>query len=88
MEASSPCSASVPTLRRTLSLWDLILYGIIVIQPTAPMSIFGVLSDRGQSYRHPLVTFVISSMAGMGNQHFPPCPCGTMPGPLTALPYS
>jgi len=30
-----------PRLRRTLTLRDLILYGIIVIQPVAPMSVFG-----------------------------------------------
>src|SRR2546423_1339247 len=35
-----------PRLRRTLTLWDLILYGVIVIQPVAPMSVFGVLSAR------------------------------------------
>jgi len=29
---------------------DLILYGIIVIQPVAPMSVFGVLSDRGHGH--------------------------------------
>jgi hypothetical protein len=31
-----------PTLRRVLRLRDLIFYGIIIIQPTAPMPIFGV----------------------------------------------
>ena len=34
------------TLRRALSVWDLVLYGIIVIQPTAPMPIFGVVSQE------------------------------------------
>jgi hypothetical protein len=32
---------------RSLTLWDLILYGVIVIQPVAPMSFFGVLTNRG-----------------------------------------
>jgi len=44
--STHPATASAPRLRRALSLWDLILYGIIVIQPTAPMSIFGVLSEE------------------------------------------
>ena len=35
--ASAAAVPSAPRLRRTLTLWDLILYGIIVIQPTAPM---------------------------------------------------
>ena len=44
---SAVAVSSAPRLRRTLTLWDLILYGVIVIQPVAPMSVFGVLSDRG-----------------------------------------
>ena len=31
------------TLRRSLSFWDLLLYGIVLIQPTAPMPSFGVI---------------------------------------------
>ena len=36
------------TLRRTLTLWDLVIYGIILIQPTAPMPVFGVVSQEAQ----------------------------------------
>src|SRR5450759_2600079 len=50
-----------PHLRRTLRLWDLILYGVIVIQPTAPMSVFGVLSNRGRG--HVVTTILIALMA-------------------------
>src|ERR1041385_3323802 len=49
-------------LRRTLGLWDLILYGVIVIQPTAPMSVFGVLSDRGRGH---VVTTILLAMVAM-----------------------
>lgn len=55
-------TASAPRLRRALSLWDLILYGIIVIQPTAPMSIFGVLSERGGGH---VVTAILIAMVAM-----------------------
>ena len=48
-------------LRRTLRLWDLILYGVIVIQPTAPMSVFGVLSNRGRG--HVVTTILIALFA-------------------------
>src|SRR3954470_20889018 len=48
-------------LRRSLTLWDLILYGIIVIQPVAPMSVFGVLSDRGHG--HVVTTLLIAMVA-------------------------
>src|ERR1700734_514620 len=55
-------SSSAPRLRRTLTLWDLILYGIIVIQPVAPMSVFGVLSDRGKGH---VVTAILIAMVAM-----------------------
>jgi putrescine importer len=54
-------STSAPRLRRTLTLWDLILYGVIVIQPVAPMSVFGVLSDRGHG--HVVTTLLIAMVA-------------------------
>ena len=55
-------SPSAPRLKRTLTLWDLILYGIVIIQPTAPMSVFGVLQDRGRGH---VVTMILIAMVGM-----------------------
>src|ERR1700733_14270540 len=54
--------SSAPRLRRTLTLWDLILYGVIVIQPVAPMSVFGVLSNRGRGH---VVTTILTAMVAM-----------------------
>jgi len=54
-------TSSAPRLRRSLTLWDLILYGVIVIQPVAPMSVFGVLSDRGRG--HVVTTLLIAMVA-------------------------
>src|SRR5579863_9178709 len=59
---TTPVSASAPRLRRTLTLWDLILYGIIVIQPTAPMPAFGVFSNAGQGH---VVTSILIAMVAM-----------------------
>src|ERR1700740_3575707 len=53
---------SATRLRRTLKLSDLILYGIIIIQPVAPMSVFGVLSDRGHGH---VVTAILIAMVAM-----------------------
>ena len=53
---------SRPGLRRSLTLWDLILYGVIVIQPVAPMSVFGVLSERGKGH---VVTAILIAMVAM-----------------------
>jgi len=61
MENTSATSSAAPRLRRTLTLWDLILYGIIVIQPVAPMSVFGVLSDSGHG--HVVTTLLIAMVA-------------------------
>jgi putrescine importer len=55
-------TAAAPRLRRTLTLRDLILYGIIVIQPVAPMSAFGVLSVRGHGH---VVTAILIAMVAM-----------------------
>src|SRR3954454_19992844 len=49
------------SLKRTLGLRDLILYGIIVIQPVAPMSTYGVLSSRGHG--HVTTTILIAMVA-------------------------
>ena len=51
-----------PHLRRALSLWDLVLYGVVVIQPTAPMSVYGVLSDSGRGH---VVTAILIAMVAM-----------------------
>ncbi|SPF48578.1 Putrescine:proton symporter, AAT family [Candidatus Sulfotelmatobacter kueseliae] len=60
---TSPSSTvSAPRLRRTLTLWDLVLYGIIVIQPTAPMPAYGVFSNAGQGH---VVTSILIAMVAM-----------------------
>jgi putrescine importer len=62
---SSPATSSAPgavRLKRSLTLWDLILYGVIVIQPVAPMSVFGVLSARGHGH---VVTTILIAMVAM-----------------------
>jgi putrescine importer len=60
--ASAAFSSSAPRLRRALTLWDLILYGIIVIQPTAPMPAYGVFSNAGQGH---VVTSILIAMVAM-----------------------
>ena len=48
METANATNSAPPRLRRTLTLWDLIFYGIVLIQPIAPVPLYGVaqkLSD-------------------------------------------
>src|SRR3954462_5143007 len=64
---TSPAAAAVEnrppgaSLQRTLTLRDLILYGIVVIQPVAPMSSYGVLAQRGHG--HVTTTILIAMVA-------------------------
>ena len=64
METTSTGTTSPPALRlrRSLTLWDLILYGIIVIQPTAPMPAYGVFSNAGGGH---VVTSILIAMVAM-----------------------
>ena len=50
------------SLKRTLKLRDLILYGIVVIQPVAPMSSYGVLAERGRGH---VTTTILVAMVAM-----------------------
>jgi putrescine importer len=60
-DSQTVSAANGPRLRRTLSLWDLILYGMIVIQPTAPMPVYGVMSQR--AHGHAVTTVLIAMVA-------------------------
>ncbi len=49
-------------LVRSLGLWDLIFIGIIMVQPTAPMPLFGVVDQKAQGH---VVTAVLIAMIAM-----------------------
>lgn len=51
-----------PGLRRTLTLWDLVFYGIVIVQPVAPMGIFGVVSMEARGH---VVTTILIGMGAM-----------------------
>ena len=55
-------TSSAASLRRVLRLRDLIFYGIIIIQPTAPMPVFGVVSRQARGH---VVTAVLIAMVAM-----------------------
>lgn len=65
-EPSAPIStnstAAVPRLRRVLTLWDLIFYGIVLIQPIAPVPLFGVVQERSHGY---IVDTILIAMFAM-----------------------
>src|SRR3954464_4309120 len=55
-------STNTGELRRTLTLWNLIIYGIIVVQPTAPMPSFGVISKEAHGH---VITAILIAMVAM-----------------------
>jgi amino acid transporter len=55
-------SAAPVTLKRTLHLWDLIIIGIVIIQPIAPMGIYGVISNVARGH---VVTTILIAMVAM-----------------------
>jgi putrescine importer len=62
MVAIADRDKTAPGLRRSLKLGHLILYGIIIIQPTAPMSIYGVVSNAARGH---VVTTILIAMVAM-----------------------
>jgi putrescine importer len=49
-------------LRRSLRFWDLVLYGIILIQPTAPMPSFGIMYAEARGH---VVDCILLAMVAM-----------------------
>ncbi|MBI4876301.1 MAG: APC family permease [Acidobacteria bacterium] len=58
----SSTAGQAPTLRRALHLWDLVFYGLILIQVTAPMPLFGVVEQEARGH---VVTTVLIGMFAM-----------------------
>jgi putrescine importer len=54
-------AGSAIRLRRVLTLWDLIFYGMVLIQPTAPIPLFGVAQKLSNG--HTVTTILIAMLA-------------------------
>jgi putrescine importer len=52
---------AAPGLNRSLSLWNLVIIGMVIIQPTAPMGIYGVISNKAEG--HVVTTILIAMLA-------------------------
>src|SRR5579872_5110780 len=62
METATAASSAVPRLRRTLSVWDLIFYGIVLIQPIAPVPLYGVAQKLSDGH---FVTIIFIALFAM-----------------------
>jgi len=56
---AKPAVESGVKLRRVLSLSDLVIYGIILIQPVAPLALFGLANRDSQGHA---VTAILAAM--------------------------
>jgi amino acid transporter len=56
----------VPRLRRVLGLWDLILYGIVAVAPSAPVTVFGLalVMSKGHAVDTILLAMVAMVLTG------------------------
>lgn len=61
-QAQPDSAGSAPHLRRVLTLWDLIFYGIVLIMPIAPVPMFGVAQVLSQGH---FVTTILIAMVAM-----------------------
>ncbi len=62
METATASPSAVPRLRRTLTLWDLIFYGIVLIQPIAPVPLYGVAQKLSDGH---FVTIILIALFAM-----------------------
>lgn len=52
----------VPHLRRVLTVWDLIFYGIVAVTPSAPATVFGLAEIRSRGH---VVVTILAAMVAM-----------------------
>src|ERR1700744_4317227 len=59
----APAPAAPAELKRVLGLWDLVFYGIVLIQPIAAVGLFGIAQQN--SGGHMVATILIAMCAMM-----------------------
>lgn len=59
--SDSATGAGVLRLRRVLSVWDLIFYGIVAVTPSAPATVFGLAQVKSRG--HAVVTILAAMVA-------------------------
>jgi amino acid transporter len=60
-ETQERTPTSAPKLRRVLSAWDLILYGIVAVTPSAPVTVYGEALVKSQG--HAVDTILLAMLA-------------------------
>ena len=60
-EISQTSGTKQSGLRKVLTLWDLVFYGLVLIQPTAPIPLFGVAQKLSNG--HTVTTILVAMLA-------------------------
>jgi amino acid transporter len=60
--SSEAAVTGAPRLRRALTLWNLVIIGMVIVQPIAPMGIYGVISNKAGGH---VVTTILIAMVAM-----------------------
>src|ERR1700694_3665054 len=55
-------ASSGPRLKRSLTLWNLVIIGIVIIQPIAPMGLYGIVQNNAGGH---VVTTILIAMVAM-----------------------
>ena len=61
-DATANTASGTPRLRRVLSLWDLVLYGVVAVTPSAPVTVFGLVSVRARGHTVDTILFAMLAM--------------------------
>src|SRR5436309_3513248 len=62
MDLQTPSPAEIPRLRRVLGLWDLILYGVVAVTPSAPVTVFGLALTMSKGHA---IDTILAAMVAM-----------------------
>jgi hypothetical protein len=64
-ESSASMQPGAPRLKRVLTLCDLIFYGIVLVQPIAPVPLFGVAQKPSDGHFATIILILIAMFAMM-----------------------
>ncbi len=53
--------SAAPAMKRVLTRWDLILYGLVILTPTAPYPVYGIIQQESRG--HAALSYVVAMVA-------------------------
>lgn len=53
--------SAAPVMKRALTRWDLVLYGLVILTPTAPYPVYGIIQQESRG--HAALSYVVAMVA-------------------------